>query len=321
MLFPAFILTLLAATLTTSVVADAGLNAAVAFDNGLGSLDQGLLDNLHAPHYDLSVWAPGWIPQDCKDIVEGQNLSASDVTIWNVNYTDCSSPWVICTHKDAPLTQTVVADLFGKIPVKMRSTIRHLISVPGPGIGAFNAGDNIMFSGANDHISVFVHEVGHSVDTHGYPNISAGAFHETDIWLDNYAKDSAVADAYANCNQAENHSQELVVALFDHVVPGGVGTVNSNWTEIAHQYETIQGFVGVHGDMITPGGVCSDRHNNSEPVRLTESPDTGTGPAPDVGLKDGVKVYDFLPMQTVVNATVVREDGTVGLMEVQVLKQ
>jgi hypothetical protein len=83
-----------------------------------------------------------------------------------------------------------------------------------------------------------------------------------------------VSDPYAQTSQAEvclglsvpiessinflqNHSQEVVIALFDKVVPGGIGTVQPNWQAIFHQYATIQGFIG--NGVLIPGGTCNNR--------------------------------------------------------------
>lgn len=53
---------------------------------------------------------------------------------------------------------------------------------------------------------------------------------------------------------AENFAQEVIVALFDKVVPGGLGTVSPNWNNIFHQYATVQSKLG---DILIPGGTCN----------------------------------------------------------------
>lgn len=61
-------------------------------------------------------------------------------------------------------------------------------------------------------------------------------------------------------DQAENFAQETVIALFDKVVPGGIGTVEPNWKAIFHQYATVQAALG---DSIIPGGTCRNRFANA----------------------------------------------------------
>jgi hypothetical protein len=61
------------------------------------------------------------------------------------------------------------------------------------------------------------------------------------------------------------------VSVYDKVVPGGFGSVQSNWNNIFHQYATLQGKAG---DQIIPGGTC-DRHLvNSETVSTGSSAST-----------------------------------------------
>jgi hypothetical protein len=53
---------------------------------------------------------------------------------------------------------------------------------------------------------------------------------------------------------AENFAQEVIVALFDKVVPNGLGSVSPNWNSIFHQYATVQSKLG---DILIPGGTCN----------------------------------------------------------------
>lgn len=88
-----------------------------------------------------------------------------------------------------------------------------------------------------------------------------------------------------------------MIALFDKVVPGGIGTVQPNWSAIFHQYATAQGWLG---DQLLPGGTCQKRLANSAPVSM--GPATGHGArlrtrdAPDVSLSDKVEVIEPIAM-------------------------
>jgi len=57
-------------------------------DPPMPSLDQGLLDNLKPTQFTHDQWGPGWIPQDCKTMVENEGLSPSEVEVFNIQYTD-----------------------------------------------------------------------------------------------------------------------------------------------------------------------------------------------------------------------------------------
>lgn len=47
----------------------------------------------------------------------------------------------------------------------------------------------------------------------------------------------------------------MVIALFDTVVPGGIGTV-ANWAAIFNQYSTARSTLG---NNLVPGGRCGPR--------------------------------------------------------------
>jgi cysteine sulfinate desulfinase/cysteine desulfurase-like protein len=60
-------------------------------------------------------------------------------------------------------SQVDLIDLFGRIPVKMRSMVTHIISLPGASSSGANYGGPIVFTG-EIRLDEMVHEVGHSVD-------------------------------------------------------------------------------------------------------------------------------------------------------------
>jgi hypothetical protein len=266
---------------------------------GLASLGQGLLDNLAPTQSTSDVWGAGWIPADCKSLVQGAGFSPTDVIPFNIHYTDCSQTWTFCRHKDSPLSQTDIIDLFGRIPVRMRDYIRHYVFVPG-NKSAGSSGDNTLMVGDVD-ITVFVHEIGHSLDSHAFdPSYGVPS---------NYNLDSAVTDDYAQSSQQENFAQETVVSVFDKVVPGGIGTIQPNWQAIFHQYATLQGYIG---DTILPGGTCVNRLTDSQPVPMTGSAKfrrSNLGPKPTVSLSPDVKEIKAIPMEDSIKMTSFDEFG------------
>ncbi len=58
--------------------------------NSLDYLNQGLLDALHSTPSNITQWAAGWIPADCKSMTEDAGLLASDVSTFSVHYIDVS---------------------------------------------------------------------------------------------------------------------------------------------------------------------------------------------------------------------------------------
>ncbi|KAK3192075.1 hypothetical protein K4F52_001702 [Lecanicillium sp. MT-2017a] len=273
---------------------------------GLDSLSQGLLDNLKPTHSTSDDWTPGWIPKDCKAIAEGSGFSANDITPFNIHYDDCGDAWVFCRHKDSPLSKIDMIDIFGRLPVRMRQFIRHIVALPGTK-SAGSSGDNIQMNGPIG-ITVYVHEIGHSLDSHAFDAKYGAPFSNSKVWIDNYNMDSAVTDSYAQSSQQENFAQETVVSLFDKVVPGGVGTIQPNWRAIFHQYATLQGYIG---DIIIPGGQCTHRLTNSPAVPKSNSARLFMDEAakPDVALSDNVTEIEAIPMGDTIELTEFDEAG------------
>ncbi|KAF8428524.1 hypothetical protein EV426DRAFT_543398 [Tirmania nivea] len=263
------------------------------------SLDQGLLNNLKPTHSTHSQWKWGWIPQDCKTMVQDEGFNPYDVEVFNIHYTDCPDVWIFCRHNKAPVSQIDMINIFGRMPVRMRQYVRHMLAVPGV-ISAGSSGDNIVLKGTGPNLmTVFVHETAHSMDSHAIPATTA-PFHDSPPWIEAVNQDSAISDSYAQTNQGENFAQETVIALFDKVVPGGIRSVQPNWRAIFHQYATAQGWLG---DQILPGGTCQKRLANSAPISMGHA--TGHGArlrsrdAPDVSLSDKVEVIQPIPMTKV----------------------
>lgn len=282
---------------------------------GLDSLDEGLNDNLELPgNTTWDPWDAGWIPEDCKTITEGAELNPMDVISFNIHYDDCEDPWVMCRHKDSPIDEQTIVDTFGKLPVHFRSFVRHMVFVPGdPSAGS--TGDNVQMNGELG-ITVFVHETAHSMDGHGFPDI--GGFSESQIWLDAYNNDSAVPDAYAQTSQQENFAQQTVVALYDKVVPDGIGTIQPNFEAIQNQYTAIQNY---GEDLITPGGECTSRLENSAPVEVGASARMRpTGPKPDVSLSKNTKVLKPSPMKDTMELREFRNGKVAGKKVVKLNK-
>ena len=70
-----------------------------------GSMETQLRNTLPEHSYTVTVWASGFVPQACKTEAENNGLSAADMTVLNVTYSDCADPWVVCRHNDSPVSQ------------------------------------------------------------------------------------------------------------------------------------------------------------------------------------------------------------------------
>lgn len=95
---------------------------------------------------------------------------------------------------------------------------------------------------------------------------------------------------------SQNQAQEVVVALFDRNVPGGIGSVEPNWSKIFHQYQTVRGYLG---NVLVPGGTCTGRLENSAPVQKSSEARV-SGEAPSVSLPAGLEVYTPRQMEATI---------------------
>ncbi|KAL3476730.1 hypothetical protein BJX99DRAFT_227225 [Aspergillus californicus] len=234
-----------------------------ALTDDLDYLLEGNAANLPTVNSQIAVWESGWIPKDCKDIAEGEDLTATDFEVFQVQYDDCDDPWLICRHTEAESDIFTVAETFGKLPVRIRDWVRQILVLPGAN-SAFAVNGNVAFFGTTGgNVDVMIHESAHGLDGFG---AFGEALSTSETFLAAYDADTHVPDNYAQSSQAENVAQNTVVAVYDRNVPGGFPGVQSEYKGILNQYTTIQDYAG---DALLPGGTC-DRHlENSETVAMS----------------------------------------------------
>ncbi|KAI9159155.1 Lipase-like protein [Paramyrothecium foliicola] len=246
-----------------------------------GRVENGLANNLHPTQSNWDQWGAGWTVADCKAFAQRHGYNPADFEIFNVRYTDCDVAWIMCRHRASTKSQIDMIDIFGRLPLGMREFVRHVAVVPniGTGAAAYTTGDSILFNDNYLNNHVMVHEAGHSLDSHGRRDITTSGFSSHAIWRDNYNQDSAVVSAYARTSWAENFAETAIIAVYDKVVPGGIGGIQPNWNAIFHQYATLQGFMG---NAIIPRSKakCTTRLQNSQTVAMRDGARIA-GPQPD----------------------------------------
>jgi len=284
--------------------------------SNLDYLHDGLVAHLPLATGTFFQWPPGWIPQDCKDIAHKKNLTAIDVEVYSVHYDDCDTPWILCRHKDSLNPVGYMIDRFGRVPVRSRSYIRHVVDLPDhrdpTNTYATNSNDNILLVNKADAIlAVLIHETGHSLDLHKVYQ-KQGYLSDAMTWRDAYDKDPKVPDDYSQSNSMEDVAQNTVVAAYDLNVPGGFQKVQKNWKAIYNQYSTIKTLANEAGqafsepgNILMPGGRCEHRLPNSQPVRTVKPMHPkgaiqarGGNQAPDVSLPDHIKEIEPLALDT-----------------------
>jgi hypothetical protein len=66
-------------------------------------------------------------------------------------------------------------------------------------------------------------------------------------------------------DHAENFAQEVVIAAYDKIVPGGIASLVPNYEDVYNQFVAVQNAMG---DELCPGGTC-DRLFEDEYARST----------------------------------------------------
>ncbi|KAH7017978.1 uncharacterized protein B0I36DRAFT_394517 [Microdochium trichocladiopsis] len=235
-------------------------------------------------HWDQ--WGAGWTLEDCYNFARERGQNPADYEVFNVHYTDCSEPWIMCRHRSAKVDQIRMIDMIGRLPVRVRQHIKHFIVSYdiGPYAGLYWGG-NIAIDDESLDMYVLMHEASHALDFSALRQYGS-PFSETAIWKDNWAQDSRIPTGYAAGNWVENFAESGPIGLYDRYVPGGIGNIQPNWSQIFHQYATYQGYLG---DTIQYGGTCPSRIPNSKVVsmygRSAKVSTAAMGEMPDVSFK------------------------------------
>ncbi|KAI9373410.1 hypothetical protein BJX61DRAFT_502891 [Aspergillus egyptiacus] len=230
------------------------MSPAVPFDQ----MDSVLYSSLNPTPATHTAWEYGTLPARCHDVAIGwEDKSPYDMEVYDVRYEDCDTPWVFCRHKDAELTLEQMVDNFGRLPVRLRNLVRVQLAFPNDEGSllayAFSDLGDIVFTGdMYPYIRFWFHEIGHIRDRN--VNASAGDYSASEEWLAVYDKDDYICDAYAQTNHAENFAQEVVVAAYDRLVPGGIASLVPNYSDIYNQFVDVQEVMGAE---LCPGGRCN----------------------------------------------------------------
>ncbi|KAF2011903.1 hypothetical protein BU24DRAFT_485210 [Aaosphaeria arxii CBS 175.79] len=253
----------------------------------LPDLSKGLEANLNFAYGEIARWVTHGYEGNprtnevCQSYWKNNHLAWEDLWHFNATYRDClAMSWNGCFHSKAELDPEDIFQIWGMIPVQMRSYTRHLIVLPAEAenhssksSAVWNDRDDIYIKG-RPSMHEFLVAVAKSADLHGFPGIK-DAYHNTTEWLEAYNKDSAVPSTIAQISQAENIAVHIAIALFDIRVPGGISSVLPGWRDIGNQQKQITkaahpDLFGLHGAPKSRELQCNvtDRRPNSPWVIL-----------------------------------------------------
>ena len=173
--------------------------------------------------------------------------------------------YITVTDKDSPGTVDDLVNNFGSLPAPTRQFVRHVVTLPDDAGHAYNAGGNIAMIGDTiTNLNVYLHESAHSLDllnAYGPTSLSGSGY-----WSDQYDQDEDVPDPYSQSNQVENVAQNTVVTSYERNVPGGFTGLNPDAGKIFHQWATVDTQQRNAGKLLIPGGSCTSRLADSDPV-------------------------------------------------------
>lgn len=204
----------------------------------------------------------GVAPQRCLDEALGPRSDSNpipkcalkDLSVFSVQYDDCSRPWVMCRCADAEMSEATMVAEFGRLPPRLRSWVRHIIAFSGEdengnvGTGAGSSDDIIVFYGTAGTPTIFIHEAAHSIDQ---------GFSGEQDWEDTYESDTCIPDNYATSSPAENFAQVTVtvMAMKNTGSTGGFDPMSCMANQFNSVWDTFGSQLTVEGDQECDLGV------------------------------------------------------------------
>ncbi|EPS39631.1 hypothetical protein H072_6563 [Dactylellina haptotyla CBS 200.50] len=226
--------------------------------------DQGFFSGTASPPYTVQQWAPGKAPQACVNELAWNNCISGRAVVYNITYNDCNKPWVMCRCENADLSINQMANFFGRMPVHLRSVVRHVMATHQDGCSAYaitgpDDGDIVMQGNCNTQ-SVWLHETGHQLDARG---LGTGVgFSTSQIFTDALWNDTCVADDYGNTAPWEEFAQMTVVSQ-SHAI---YGYIQQQQYPGCFDYQLAALENAFKLSYLTYGGTCTTRIPPTPPV-------------------------------------------------------
>ncbi|KAK4163972.1 hypothetical protein QBC43DRAFT_334790 [Cladorrhinum sp. PSN259] len=219
---------------------------------------------LPAHTYTLSQWTNGKMPSMCYSVINNYNFRPADFVVYNVTFSDCSTPWVICRSTFAGPTIQQVADAANAYLVFPESWDRAIESWWEDGL--------IAGKGSYYSAGALVHEHGHAVD--GYLLFPAipGVYSGTSAWLAAVAADGYSATAYGTTSHAENFAEIGRVVIIQNTYPGGINAMFPNHPNISRIANQVAKFQQVAGSYYQTGTTCDLAKKHPFPSSLVDVP-------------------------------------------------
>lgn len=121
----------------------------------------------------------------------------------------------MCRCSNAQVSIDQLATDFGKVPPKARQWVKYVSAYSDSSCSA-GSGDNRLniYGDCNNAVSVYFHEVAHSLDSWVLGTNGNGAWSLGSTWTNLYTSDWCVADNYAKASNPESWAQAAVMAAY-----------------------------------------------------------------------------------------------------------
>lgn len=197
-----------------------------------GSLNARLLGSMNGYIAKVGNWSEGSaiqqdsIPRACYDAVRKEGLDPKDVEVFTALYEDCGMEWEYCRHKDAAMSLNKMGDMNGKLPIKTRLLIPHILTLPGD--ERLYRENDLLVMGGNPSFVTILHQAGRAIDEScPFPG-KASRCSDTESWLNAFGRDTYVVDDIARASQADNFAQIAIHSMFNLNFPTGLSSLNTD---------------------------------------------------------------------------------------------
>lgn len=204
-----------------------------------GALNSRLLASTPGHSATMKNWTEGSatlqdaIPRACFDAVQSEGLKPEDVEVFTTTYDDCDLEWELCRHKDANMTLSTLGNVHGKIPVKARGLVPHLLLVPGT--EHLYRTDEILVMGGRPNFSALMHQVGRAIDENcPFPGKTRRCS-DTDAWRNAFDRDTYVVDDIARTSQAANFAQIVLHTILNLNFPTGLSSMHTDTNGMSNE--------------------------------------------------------------------------------------
>lgn len=205
----------------------------------------------------LSEWTNDLMPRECEMHLKNDGFDEADFTMYNVTFTDCTMPFVMCHSKNSPKTPSQIAVELSRVPITMRqSTSTFMVygdkDTDNPDFKGFIGANcqNYIIVGRPHafFINALVHEYGHALDcTLASPDAQPGGFgntfSDTKTFQDAVDKDGFAVSHFATQAYVENYGDLTRLVLMDNIYPGGLKAFvgnHPNMTQIKNQLDVVK---------------------------------------------------------------------------------